>query len=116
MTRVKRGTIASQRRKKLKKQAKGFKWGRKNKYRAAKEALYHAWSHSFKSRKLKKRDFRRLWQIKISAGLKSQKEPISYSKFIHLLKKAEIGLDRKVLAELAQYYPEIFKEIVEKVR
>ncbi|MBU1137064.1 mitochondrial large ribosomal subunit protein bL20m, partial [Patescibacteria group bacterium] len=61
MTRVKRGTTANKRRKKIIKLAKGFKWGRKAKYKAAKDALKHAWTHAFCDRKRKKRDFRQLW-------------------------------------------------------
>ena len=114
MTRVKRGTIASKRRKHLLKYAKGFKWGRKSKYKAAKEALMHAWSHAYKDRKRKKRDFRRLWQIKINSACRA--ENLSYSKFIAGMKKNKIELDRKILANLVENKPEIFKKIVEKVK
>lgn len=117
MVRVKRGTIANKRRKKLLKQAKGFKWGRKSKYRAAKEALYHAWRNAFVGRKQKKRDFRRLWQIKINAGVRAYSENgLNYSKFINGLKKAKIEIDRKILAELAEKHPEIFKKIIDIVK
>ena len=117
MTRVKRGTIANKRRKKLLKAAKGFKWGRKTKYRAAKEALYHAWRNAFIGRKLKKRDMRRLWQIKINAAVRMNSENgMNYSRFINGLKKANIELDRKVLAELAENHPEVFKEIIKTTR
>jgi len=117
MTRVKRGTIANKRRKKLLKAAKGFKWGRKSKYRAAKEALYHAWRNAFIGRKNKKRNFRRLWNIKINAGARMYSDNgLNYSKFINGLKKANIELDRKVLAELAENHPEIFKKIIETVK
>ena len=115
MTRVKRGTIANKRRKKLLKAAKGFKWGRKTKYRAAKEALYHAWRNAFIGRKLKKRDMRRLWQIKINAAVRMNGD-LNYSKFINGLKKANIELDRKVLAQLGENHPEIFKKILETVK
>lgn len=117
MTRVKRGKIAHKRRKKLLKEAKGFKWGRKSKYRLAKEALYHSWVNSYIGRKLKKRDFRRLWQIKINAAVRlHSKDELNYSKFIHNLKKAKIELDRKILAEIAQNHQKIFKKILEAVR
>ncbi len=66
MTRVKRGVQKRKRKKKIIKQAKGYKWSRKSKYRAAKEALQHAWTYAYRDRKTKKRDFRRLWQIKIN--------------------------------------------------
>src|SRR3989344_1119296 len=115
MTRVKRGTIANKRRKKLLKAAKGFKWGRKSRYRAAKEAVYHAWAYAFADRKKKKRTMRRLWQIKINAAVRQLTERengLNYSKFINGLKKADIELDRKILAQIAENHPEIFKKIL----
>ena len=113
MTRVKRGTIANKRRKKLLKAAKGFKWGRKSRYRAAKEALYHAWTYAFADRKKKKRNMRRLWQIKINAAARMYGgNGFNYSKFINGLKKADIELDRKILAQIAENEPEIFKKIL----
>jgi large subunit ribosomal protein L20 len=111
MARVKRGKTAHKRRKRLLKHAKGFMWGRKSKYRQAKEALLHAWSFQFADRRKKKGQFRRLWQIQIGAAAKQH--GISYSKFIHGLKKAHIELDRKILSDLAQNEPEIFKKLVE---
>jgi len=114
MTRIKRGTMAHKRRKKVIKQAKGFKWGRKSKYKLAKDALRHAWLHAYRDRKRKKRDFRRLWQIKINAACREQ--GLTYSQFINKLKKAKIELDRKILAQLAENQPEVFKKIVEKIK
>ncbi|MEK9174354.1 MAG: 50S ribosomal protein L20 [Patescibacteria group bacterium] len=114
MARVKRGKIASKRRKNLLKYAKGFKWARNTHYRAAKEALLHAWSKSYYDRKKKKGDFRTLWQVKIGAAAKEN--GISYSKFINALKKANVELDRKILADIAENNPEIFTKIVERVR
>ena len=114
MTRVKRGTTSLKRRRKVLKQTKGFKWGRKSKERAAKEALLHAYTHAFHDRRKKKRVFRALWQVKINAAVRMH--GFSYSKFIDLLKKAEVALDRKILAELAEKEPEVFKKIVEKVK
>lgn len=117
MTRVKRGTIANKRRKKLLKAAKGFKWSRKSKYRAAKEAVYHAWRNAFIGRKQKKRNFRQLWNIKINAAVRMYGgNGLNYSKFINGLKKTNIELDRKVLADLAENHPEVFKKIVEAVK
>lgn len=114
MVRVKRGTIAHKRRKKLLKQAKGFKWGRKKRYRAAKEALYHAWSYAYRGRKEKKRNFRRLWQIKINAAVRAHSDNgLNYSKFMNGLKKADIQIDRKILAQIAENHPEVFKKILE---
>lgn len=114
MARVKRGKIAHKRRKYLLKHAKGFQWGRKSKYRAAKEALYHGWTHAYRDRKVKKRNFRRLWQTQINAA--SRQSMLSYGKFIYGLKKNQIELDRKVLSLLAQNYPEIFEKIVQIVK
>lgn len=114
MARVKRGTIAHKRRKNLLKDAVGFRWGRKSKYRLAKDAMYHAWTHAFHDRKTKKRSFRRLWQAQINSACRQQ--GISYSRFIDGLKKNQIELDRKVLSELAKANPEIFGKIIEKVK
>jgi len=114
MTRVKRGVMAHKRRKKIIKQAKGFKWGRKSKYKLAKDALKHAWVHAYVDRKKRKRDFRRLWQIKINAACRAQ--GLTYSRFISKLKKAKIEIDRKILAHLAEKQPEVFEKIIEKIK
>jgi len=114
MTRVKRGVMAHKRRKIIIKQAKGFKWGRKSKYKLAKDALKHAWTYAYRDRKRKKRDFRRLWNIKINAA--SREEGITYSQFINKLKKAKIEIDRKILAYLAEKKPKIFEKIIEKIK
>jgi len=111
MPRVKRGVIANRRRKRLLKHAKGFMWTRKSKYRQAKEGLLHAWSFQFADRKKKKRNFRRLWQIKINAA--ARENGLSYSKFINQLKKQNIELDRKILADLAENNPKIFKQLIQ---
>lgn len=114
MVRVKRGITASKRRKNVLKHTKGFKWGRKSKYKAAKEALLHAWTYSYRDRKNKKREFRKLWQIQIGAASKNL--GISYSKFIAGLKKNKIEIDRKILSILVKDYPQIFEKIVEKAK
>lgn len=114
MTRVRRDVAKRKRKKKIIKQAKGFKWSRKSKYKAAKEALMHAWTYAYRDRRTKKRDFRRLWQIRINAACQAQ--GISYSKFINALKKNKIELDRKTLATLAKNHPEIFKKIVDQTK
>lgn len=114
MVRVKRGKIAHKRRKHLLKYTKGFRWGRKSKYRLAKDALLHAWTYSFRDRKKKKGDFRKLWQIQINAACRQH--GLSYSKFIASLKKEKIELDRKILAEIARNHPQIFEKIVEKTK
>lgn len=114
MVRVKRGKAKLKKRKNLLKQTKGFKWGRKSKARSAKDALRHALSYQYRDRRTKKRDFRRLWQIKINAA--AREEGLSYNKFIHGLKKHEVLLDRKILADLAEHEPKVFKKIIEKVK
>ena len=114
MVRVKRGKTAHKRRKKVLKKTKGFRWGRKSKYKAAKEALLHAQKYAFRDRKTKKREFRKLWQIQIGVACKQQ--GLSYSKFIHALKENKIELDRKILSGLAKNHPDIFEKIVEKVK
>jgi len=114
MVRVKRGKITHKRREHLLKYAKGFRWGRKAKYRLAKEALMHAWRYAYRDRRAKKRGFRKLWQIQINAACRQL--GLSYSKFIAGLKKNKIELDRKILANLAQNNPEIFKKIAAKVK
>lgn len=114
MPRVKRGKTANKRRKNLLKHAKGYRWTRHSKYRQAKEALLHAWSFQFADRKKKKRNFRRLWQIKINAG--ARQHNLSYSQLINRLKKAHIELDRKILADLAEFEPDIFKKVIETSR
>lgn len=110
MTRIKRGTSANKRRRNILKHTKGFRWGRKSKFRLAKDALLHAWTYAFRDRKAKKRTFRALWQTRINSGCRT--EGISYSRFIHLLKKKNIELDRKILAELSVSHPDIFKKVV----
>lgn len=114
MSRVKRGTLATKKRNKILKYTKGFKWGRKNKERAAKEALLHAWTNAYTGRKEKKRDYRALWNTKI--GIAAKEQGLSYSKFINALKKANVELDRKILADLAEHQSAIFNQIVAKVK
>jgi len=114
MTRVKGGKIARKKREKILKYTKGFRWGRKSKERAAKEALLHALSRQFKGRKEKKRNYRQLWNVKINAALRP--EGINYSRFINALKKKKIALNRKILADLAENEPATFKKIVEFVK
>jgi large subunit ribosomal protein L20 len=110
MPRVKSGVNATKHRHKILKNTKGFSWGRKSKERAAKEALLHAWSHAFRGRKEKKRNARALWNVKINAA--AREESVSYSKLISSLKKKKIALDRKILADLAEHEPEVFKKVL----
>jgi len=114
MTRVKKGATAHKHRKHLLKHAKGFKYGRKSKYKLAKDALRHAWTYSYRDRKVKKRDFRQLWQLQINAA--ARKLGINYSQLINGLKKKKIELDRKVLSELVEKYPAIFEKVVEEAK
>ena len=114
MPRVKRAVQARKHRKHLMKHAKGFKYGRKSKFKLAKDALRHAWTYAYRDRKAKKRTFRNLWNIQINAL--SRENGITYSRLIDGLKKKKIELDRKVLSELANRYPEIFVKIVEEVK
>ena len=114
MVRIKRGVIAHKRREKLLKYAKGFKWGRKSKERLAREALLHAWSHAYVGRKRRKRDFRALWQTRIGAAARAN--GLSYSKLISALKKNDIAIDRKILAELAAEHPVVFQRVMEAAK
>ncbi|OGF52060.1 50S ribosomal protein L20 [Candidatus Giovannonibacteria bacterium RIFCSPLOWO2_02_FULL_43_11b] len=114
MPRVKKATIALKKRRKILKRAKGFRWGAKSKERLARERLLHAAKHSFQDRRKKKRNFRKLWQIQINAA--ARERGMSYSVLIDKLKKANIGLDRKILAQLAQEYPKAFSALVEKIK
>jgi len=110
MSRVKRGVNANRKRKKILKYTKGFRWDRKTKERAAKEALLHAWTHAFSGRKQKKRDFRTLWNVRINAAARDN--GVTYSKLINKLKLANIKLDRKILSALAQQEPKVFAKII----
>lgn len=114
MTRVKRGVIAHKTRKNVLKQVKGYRFGRSTKEIAANDAIAHAGSYAFAHRKDKKSDFRKLWNVKINAGvraLENEKMP-SYSKLMGALKKKEIAVNRKMLADLAENNPEVFAKIV----
>jgi len=114
MARVKGGMFSQKRRRHLLAYTKGFRWGRKSKIAAAKQALMKALSYHYRDRKVRKRDFRRAWEVNISAACKLQ--GTSYSKFIFGLKKNKIELDRKILAGLARDNPKIFEKIAETVK
>jgi large subunit ribosomal protein L20 len=129
MPRVKRGVNAHKHREKTLKYTKGYQWGRKSKERAAKEALLHAWTHAFRGRKENKRNYRALWSVKINAAVRAatteggeprssgeRKEGLNYSKLINALKKKKVLLDRKILADLAEHEPAVFKKIVAFVK
>ncbi|MCR4279761.1 MAG: 50S ribosomal protein L20 [Candidatus Zambryskibacteria bacterium] len=114
MTRVKKGVNALKSRRNLLSKVKGYRHGRGTKERQANEAIFHAGTYSFAHRKDKKGDFRRLWNVRMSAILKEN--GVSYSKFIPMLKRANIALDRKILAELAENHPKTFIKILETVK
>jgi large subunit ribosomal protein L20 len=114
MVRVKRGIISKKRRRNVLKKAKGYRFGRSTKEREAKVAITKAGVYSFTHRRDKKNDFRRLWNIKIGAALSEY--DLSYSQFIGLLKKKDIALNRKMLADLAENEPTVFAEIVSSVK
>ena len=112
--RVKTGTVRRRRHKKILKMAKGFYSGRRKHFRKAKEQIERSLVYAFRDRKQKKRDFRRLWIVRINAACRLN--DISYSRFINGLKKAGIELDRKILADLAMNEPEVFAQIVQKAK
>lgn len=114
MARVKGGTVANKRRKKILEQVKGYRFARSKKKRAAREAIYHAQLHAFAHRKDKKSDFRSLWITRINAALMTH--GLKYSRFVKMLKDKGIGLDRKVLATLAKDRPEAFARIVDQIK
>lgn len=113
MSRVKRAKIHLKKRRNLLKRAKGYKWGRKNLIRRASEAVVKAGVNAYFDRRRKKRETRRLWQIRISAFTKER--GLSYSKFIHLIKINKIELDRKILADLAVNHKAVLAEILEQL-
>ena len=114
MTRIKGGLLHSKRRRGILKHTRGFKWGRKSKIKVAKTAMMKAGQYAFAGRRQKKRVNRSLWQVKINAAARQMQ--ISYSRLMGLLKAKNIGLDRKVLSQLALQQPSIFKKIVESVK
>ena len=114
MPRAKRGFKARRRRNRILRSASGFRGGRRTMYRRAVEAVHHAWMHAYTGRKQKKRQYRRLWVVRINAAARTH--GLSYSRFIEGCRKAGIGLDRKVLADLAVADPAGFKQVVETAR
>jgi len=114
MPRVKRGVTARARHKKILALAKGYRGRRKNVYRVAKQAVMKAGQYAYRDRRTRKRVFRALWIARINAAARSH--GVTYSRFVAGLKKAQIDLDRKVLAELAVNDPAAFGSIVAKVK
>ncbi len=112
MVRVKGGTTSHHKHKKVRKLAKGYWQSRSKQFKKAQEAVLHAGEYAFHGRKRKKRDFRRLWIVRLNAAVRSH--GLTYSTFINQLKQKNIEIDRKILAQIALEYPEIFKKIVEQ--
>ena len=114
MPRVKRSVHARKKRRKVLGQAKGY-WGlKKSSYRYAKEQVDHSLTYAYRDRKVKKRTFRRLWIMRINAGARAN--GLSYNQFVAGMKKANIELDRKVLAELAVSDPQAFGALAEQAK
>ncbi len=115
MARVKGGVTSNKRRKNILAMTKGYRFSRSTKKRAAKEAIFHAGKYAFAHRRDKKGDFRRLWTVRLNAGLRQINPDFSYSTFINAMNKKNIKLNRKMLSELANQNPESFARIVKKV-
>lgn len=114
MTRVKRGTTSAKRRRNVLAQVKGYRFGRSTKEIQANDAIAHAGAYAFAHRRDKKNVFRRLWTVKMNAALRPL--GFSYSKFIDALKKKNIIIDRKIMADLAEHNPETFANVVNEVK
>ncbi len=115
MSRVKKGVNALKTRRNVLKMVKGYRFGRGTKEKQAYEAISHAGAYAFAHRRDKKGEARRLWNVRINAGLERE-NGLSYSKFIGNLKKAGITLDRKILSTIANDHPETFKRILAKAK
>jgi len=114
MPRVKRGTSHVKKRRKLLSKTKGYRWGRKKLIKQAKTAVLKAGVHAYRDRRNKKRTRRALWQVKINAFVREH--DLSYSKFIDLLKKNNVSVDRKILADLAVNHPKALENLVKKIK
>lgn len=114
MARVKTGVVRRRRHKKVLKLARGFYSGRRKHFRKAKEQLERSLCYAYRDRRAKKRDFRRLWIVRINAACRLN--DISYSKFMNGLRKSGIELDRKILADMAMNDAIAFSEVVKKAK
>jgi len=110
LTRVKRGVTKHRRHKKILSLTRGYQSAQGRQFRRAREALLHAWSHAYRHRRERKREFRRLWILRINAAARSL--GLTYGQFINGLKKANVELDRKVLADTAVRDPQAFEKLV----
>ncbi len=115
MARVKGGKTSSKRRKNILAMTKGYRFGRSTKKRQAREAIFHAGKYAFAHRRDKKNDYRRLFNVRINAGLRAIDEKLSYSKFIGAANKKDVALNSKMLATLAQERPEVFARLVAQI-
>ncbi len=114
MARVRRGVVAHRRHKKILKQARGYYGARSRVYRVAKQAVIKAGQYAYRDRKQKKRQFRRLWIVRINAA--AHQNGLSYSQFMYGLKKLDITVDRKMLAELAVFHKKAFSVLADTVK
>jgi len=114
MARVKRGVVARRRHRKVLNRAKGYYGARRKVFRVAKQAVIKAGQYSYRDRRQRKRDFRSLWIARINAA--ARENGLSYSRFINGLKRAEVGIDRKVLADLAVHDKAAFRALAEKAQ
>ena len=114
MARVKRGTLHIKKRERLLKLTKGYKWRRKTHLRQARQALFKAWQYQYRDRRRLKRDKRGLWLVRINAV--ARENGTTYGRLIANLHKANVQIDRKILADLALNEPKVFAKIVEAVK
>lgn len=114
MTRIKRGVLAKKKKRTIRKRVRGFLSTRRGSIKRAKEAILKADSQAYAHRKDKKGTMRALWQNRINAA--ARQHGLSYSKFMNLVKKANVKLDRKILAQLAAEYPKAFANIVKELK
>ncbi|OGK62448.1 50S ribosomal protein L20 [Candidatus Roizmanbacteria bacterium RIFOXYB2_FULL_38_10] len=114
MVRVKGGVHTRRKHKKVLKMAKGFWMTRHKQFKKAKEAVLHAGQYAYDGRKLKKRNFKTLWIVRLNAAVRTL--GLNYNQFIHKLTEKNIVLDRKVLSQIAVEYPSVFSKIIEKIK
>lgn len=114
MPRATNGPATRKRRKKILKQAKGYSGARSKSYKAARHTVTRALKYAFRDRRVRKRDFRKLWIVRLNAAVRT--EDLSYSQFMYGLKKAGVELDRKIMADLAVNEPEAFSELVKTAK
>lgn len=114
MARVKRGVMHTKRRRNILQETKGYRWGRKSRVTLAKTAATKAGVYAYRDRRNKKREFRKLWQVRINAA--AHEQGMTYSTLVHALKKKNVTLDRKILSTLAMEYPKVFEKVAAAVK